>query len=111
MNQTINAESPKSLYVAQSSDEFDVTLYNPKTGIEYPAVVSVDYFFEQPPYKGSPLNCDSDSDYYGYIDFDYRILDQYGEESMALTALVTDEQEAEFEATYKEYLESLYSRY
>ena len=111
MNQKVNVETPKSLYAATDSDEFDVTLYNPKTAIEYPAVVVVDHYFNQPPHPGSALTCDTPDDYYGYSEFNYHILDQYGEPSEALSSLVTPDQEAEFEATYAEYLESTHPTY
>lgn len=107
MNQNLNVVKSKSLYSASGSDEFDITLEDPETGIEYPAVLVVDSYFRQPPHKGSPLTCDNPNDYYGYTDLDYRILDQYGEESDALEALVTLEDQAEFEAMYEEYLEEI----
>lgn len=35
--------------------------------------LEVTHFFEQKPHKGSAWTCDSDVDYYGYIDIDWEV--------------------------------------
>lgn len=46
-----------------------------------PCQIEVTYFHYQPPYVGSPHKCDSDSDYYGYTELEYSVLDSKGYEA------------------------------
>lgn len=50
--------------------------------------IKVDYFYVQEPHKGSAYTCDSDLDYYGYIDIEYTIVDQEGNLDIELDSLI-----------------------
>lgn len=43
-----------------------------------PCGIVVDSFFEQPQHKGSPLTCNSDWDFYGYVDVEWHVVDRRG---------------------------------
>lgn len=43
-----------------------------------PCQIEVTYFHHQPPFMGSPHQCDSDHDYYGYTELEYNVLDSKG---------------------------------
>jgi hypothetical protein len=43
-----------------------------------PCIVKVNKHLVVPPYLGSPHDCPSDLDYYGYTEFEYNILDRKG---------------------------------
>ena len=43
-----------------------------------PCGVVIDSFIDIPSYKGSPHNCDSDLDYYGYTDIEWHLIDRKG---------------------------------
>jgi hypothetical protein len=43
-----------------------------------PCLIGVEHYQCTPPHRGSPYSCDSDWDYYGYTECDWRILDRRG---------------------------------
>jgi len=61
--------------ILQTSSNYD-TFQSTVAGI--PCLVQVRTYIVVPPYSGSPYNCPSDLDYYGYTEFEYRILDRKG---------------------------------
>lgn len=56
-----------------------------------PCKVGLTYFEEQKPYQGSLYSCPSDIDWYGYVDFDYDVLDQKGHKDDELYKKMTNE--------------------
>ncbi len=59
---------------------FEFSFYDNKNEHTYTIEVEL---FEQQPYNGSSLACDSDLDYFGYIDFgNVNVYDQYGNEGI-----------------------------
>lgn len=47
---------------------------------ETPCLVRVDTYHKQPAFGGSPFNCPSADDYYGYEEIEYTVLNEHGEE-------------------------------
>lgn len=43
-----------------------------------PCRVVIDYFYHQPPFRGSPYRCDSDLDYFGYTEVEWHLVDRKG---------------------------------
>lgn len=70
-----------------------------------PCLIGVSYHHCTPPWRGSPLSCDSDSDYYGYTESDWRILDSRGRIAEWLERKLKDEDRRRIEAEIDEYFE------
>lgn len=43
-----------------------------------PCQIRIDHFHVQPPFQGSPWQCDSDIDWYGYSEIEWTVLDRRG---------------------------------
>lgn len=54
--------------------------------------INVMHYLVVPPYRGSAWNCDSDSDYYGYKEIEFEVLNDNGEPSNALYLQLTEGQ-------------------
>lgn len=60
-----------------------------------PCQIGVTYFHHQPPWRGSAHTCDSDLDYYGYIELEYDVLDRRGHLAEWLAKKIDDDLDAE----------------
>ena len=66
--------------------------------------VEVTHYLHQPPFKGSPHQCDSSDDYYGWTEFEFDIYDDEGVDRYELNQYITPQ---EHDRLLKEYQESL----
>ena len=55
-----------------------------------PCLAEVTTFLHVKPWKGSPHNCPSSDDYYGYTEIEYDILDRKGYRAKWLERKITD---------------------
>jgi hypothetical protein len=58
-----------------------------------PCVIKVDGIDYQPPFRGSPWQCDSDVDYYGGWEFNWVVCDQRGRPAPWLERKLTSAEE------------------
>lgn len=58
---------------------------------ETECLVRIDTYHRQPAFGGSPLNCPSADDYYGYEEIEYTVLNEFGEEFPWLEQRMTAE--------------------
>ena len=71
-------------------------IYEHETRIKgIPCILAVSYFHYQPPWRGSAHTCDSDWDYYGYIELEYDVLDRRGHLAEWLAKKIDDDLDTE----------------
>lgn len=62
----------------------------PATVQGIPCLIGVESVYIQRPFKGSPCDCVSDVDFYGYHDIEYIILDRKGYSALWLEKKLTN---------------------
>lgn len=86
----------------KQSADFDTTI----AGI--PCGIKVFSYNRQEPWSGSAYTCPSSDDYYGYVEFDFIVLDRKGYEAYWLYEKMTENDENRI---LKEYEESICEPY
>lgn len=76
--------------------------YSSTIGNDTPVEFVVTHYYKQLPFTGSAWQCDSDSDYYGYTEFEYDLYDEFGfERDDWKASVVTREDELRFLHEYE----------
>lgn len=76
-----------------------------------PCLIGVTDYHHQKPYSGSPYNCDSPDDYYGYTDIGFVILDRKGYHAKWLERKLNKEDSRIIEERIHEYMQKEESYY
>lgn len=71
-----------------------------------PCLIGVESYFSQPPFRGSPWNCDSDIDYYGDEEMDWIILDRKGYRAEWLEKKITASIEEDIQEVIRKYFDN-----
>lgn len=68
-----------------------------------PCQIRVDHYEKVKPWKGSPHNCPSDADFYGYEDIEYTVLDRKGYEATWLEKKIDVEEDEKIQFMISDY--------
>lgn len=74
-----------------------------------PCQIKVTTFNHIKPWGGPAYEAPSDLDYYGYVEFEYQVLDRKGYDADWLVKKMTDEDDDRILKEYQDYLERNYS--
>ena len=103
MSQILNS-SDGDLCKELKSRKLSVDLTTTIQGI--PCGIHVDSYVNVAPFMGSPWECYSDLDYYGYIEIEYTILDRKGYPAKWLEAKLTPDDDERIQREIIQYKEN-----